>query len=77
MKTLERPLHNYLVDFTERTDVLPGFRWHLAAYTSRQATQDLFAAGEEPLLENPETYCLSPISSVILLVRRLALIATK
>jgi glycogen operon protein len=49
--------------------VLPGARWHLAVDTSRQAPQDLFAAGEEPLWEDPQTYHLSPRSSAILLAR--------
>ncbi len=44
-----------------------GARWRLAVDTSRQAPQDLFAAGEEPLWENPQTYRLSPLSSAILL----------
>lgn len=35
--------------------VLPGVRWHLAVDTSRDAPQDLFAAGEEPLWENLRT----------------------
>jgi glycogen operon protein len=48
---------------------LPGTRWHLAADTSREAPQDLFTAGEEPLLENPQAYRLSPRSSAILLAR--------
>jgi glycogen operon protein len=48
---------------------LPGARWHLAVDTSREAPQDLFAAGEEPLLEDTRTYRLSPRSSVILLAR--------
>jgi hypothetical protein len=43
--------------------------WHLAVDTARTAPQDLFAAGEEPLLDDPQTYRLSPRSSVILLVR--------
>jgi isoamylase len=47
--------------------VLPGARWHLAVDTSRKAPQDLFAAGEEPLWEDPRTYRLSPRSSAILL----------
>jgi isoamylase len=34
---------------------LPGARWHLAVDTSREAPQDLFAAGEEPLWEDPQT----------------------
>jgi len=49
--------------------VLPGARWHLAVDTSREAPQDLFAAGEEPLLEDQQTYHLSPRSSAILLAR--------
>jgi isoamylase len=47
----------------------PGARWHLAADTSREAPQDLFAAGEEPLWKDPQTYRLSPRSSAILLAR--------
>jgi glycogen operon protein len=49
---------------------LPGARWHLAVDTSREAPQDLFAAGEEPLWEDPQTYRLSPRSSAILLSSR-------
>jgi glycogen operon protein len=49
---------------------LPGARWHLAVDTSREAPQDLFAAGEEPLWEDPQTYHLSPRSSAILLSSR-------
>jgi isoamylase len=49
--------------------VPPGARWHLAVDTSREAPQDLFAAGEEPLWEDPQTYHLSPRSSAILLAR--------
>jgi isoamylase len=49
--------------------VPPGARWHLSVDTSREAPQDLFAAGEEPLWENPQTYHLSPRSSAILLSR--------
>ena len=49
--------------------LLPGTRWYLAVDTSRQAPQDLFAAGEEPLWENPQTYRLNPRSSAILLAR--------
>jgi glycogen operon protein len=48
---------------------LPGTRWHLAVDTSREVPQDLFAAGEEPLWENPQTYRLNPRSSAILLSR--------
>ena len=46
-----------------------GARWHLAVDTSRQAPHDLFAAGEETLLEDPRTYHLNPRSSAILLAR--------
>jgi isoamylase len=51
-------------------DLPPGARWHLAVDTSREAPQDLSAAGEEPLWEDPRTYHLSPRSSAILLARR-------
>ncbi|MGD1045322.1 MAG: glycogen debranching protein GlgX [Bacteroidota bacterium] len=49
--------------------VPPGTRWHLAVDTTRESPQDLFAAGEEPILENPQTYHLNARSSVILLAR--------
>ncbi len=49
--------------------VPPGVQWHLAVDTSRESPQDLFAAGEEPLWEDPQIYQLSPRSSAILLVR--------
>ena len=45
------------VDFS-LPSLLPGTRWHLAVDTSREAPQDLFAAGEEPR------------SSAILLIRK-------
>jgi glycogen operon protein len=45
-------------------------RWHLAVDTAREAPQDLFAAGEEPLWEDWQTYHLAPRSSAILLARR-------
>ena len=47
----------------------PGAQWHLAADTCREAPQDIFAAGEEPLCEDPHVYRLSPRSTVILLAR--------
>src|SRR5450759_2925465 len=56
------------IDFGLPT-VLPGARWHLAVDTSREAPLDLFALGEEPLWEDPQTYHLSPRSSAILLAR--------
>ena len=46
-----------------------GTHWYLAADTAREAPQDLFDAGKEPLWENPETYLLGSRSSAILLVR--------
>jgi isoamylase len=49
--------------------VLPGMRWHLAVDTGRESPHDLFAAGEEPPLDNAETYQLNPRSSAILLAR--------
>jgi len=42
--------------------------WRLAVDTSREAPQDLFAAGAEPLWEDAHTYHLGPRSSAILLV---------
>jgi glycogen operon protein len=45
-------------------------RWHLAFDTSREAPRDVFPAGEEPLLENPQAYLVSLHSSAILLARR-------
>jgi glycogen operon protein len=56
------------VDFS-LPPLLPGTQWHLAVDTSREAPHDLFAAGEEPLWEDPRTYHLRPRSSVILLAR--------
>jgi isoamylase len=49
--------------------VLPGARWYLAVDTTRGAPQDLFAESKEPLWEDPNTFCLGPRSSVILLTR--------
>jgi isoamylase len=46
-----------------------GARWHLAVDTAREEPKDMFAAGEEPLWEDPQRYQLSPRSSAILLVR--------
>lgn len=49
--------------------VPPGARWHLAVDTARAAPGDLFAAGEEPLWEYPQSYQLSPRTSAIFLSR--------
>jgi isoamylase len=49
--------------------LLPGTRWHQAVDTSREAPQDLFAAGEEPLWKNIKTYRLNPRSGAVLLAR--------
>jgi glycogen operon protein len=46
-----------------------GAQWHQAVDTSRAAPQDMFAEGEEPQLEYPQTYLLAPRSSAILLAR--------
>ncbi len=56
------------VDFT-LPPVSPGERWRLAVDTSHEAPQDLFAQGEEPFIENTQTYHLGSQSSVILLAR--------
>ena len=50
--------------------VPPESRWHVVVDTSREAPQDLFAAGEETLWKDPHTYHLGPRSSAILLARR-------
>jgi isoamylase len=51
----------------------PGAWWHLAVDTALEEPKDMFAAGEEPLWENPQKYQLSPRSSAILLARKIAL----
>jgi isoamylase len=51
----------------------PQAQWYLAVDTAREEPGDMFAAGEEPLWENPQTYQLSPRTSAILLVRYTAL----
>ena len=60
-------------DFSEVNFNLPplllGTQWHLAVDTSREAPEDLFAAGREPVLENAQNYRLNPRSSVILCMR--------
>jgi isoamylase len=49
--------------------VQSGARWRSAIDTSREAPEDLFASGEEPLLEDQHTYYMNPRSSAILLAR--------
>lgn len=56
------------VDFS-LPPLLTDTRWHLAADTSHEAPQDMFAAGEEPLWEDTHAYRLGSQSSAILLVR--------
>lgn len=56
------------VDFS-LPPLLTGAHWYLAVDTLCEAPQDMFAAGEEPVLKNTQTYCVHPRSSVILLVR--------
>ncbi len=46
-----------------------GARWHLAVDTSHEAPHDLFAAGEEPLWKDPQSYHMAPRSSAILLAK--------
>ena len=41
-------------------------RWHLAVDTSHEAPQDLFGAGDEPLVDHSQVYRLSAQSSAIL-----------
>jgi glycogen operon protein len=55
-----------MVDFT-LPPVASGDQWHLAVDSSREAPQDVFAVGEEPRLENPQTYALSPRSCAIII----------
>ena len=47
----------------------PLARWHIAVDTTQAPPQDLFAAGEEPLLEDSRVYRLGPHSGAILLLR--------
>jgi isoamylase len=47
----------------------PGVQWHLGVDTFGETPHDLFVGGEEPLLQYPHSYRLSPRSSVILLAR--------
>jgi glycogen operon protein len=47
-----------------------GFGWHLAVDSSRLAPQDLFAPGEEAILDNSRTYRVAARSSAILLARK-------
>jgi isoamylase len=44
-------------------------RWHLAVDTAKATPHDIFAAGEEPLLEDPLVCRLGSHSSAILLLR--------
>jgi isoamylase len=48
----------------------PGARWRVAMDTSCDAPRDLFAPGEEPLLEDVRTYHLDRRASAVLLARR-------
>jgi isoamylase len=57
------------VDF--RLPPIPsGAQWHLAVDTFGETPDDLFATGQEPLLQYPQTYLLQPRSSAILLARK-------
>ena len=46
-----------------------GARWHLAVDTSHEASEGLFAAGDEPRCEAPRTYRLCSRSSAVLAAR--------
>lgn len=46
-----------------------GARWHLAVDTSHEAPEDLFDAGNEPLLDQSQAYHLTTRSSAILVAR--------
>lgn len=46
-----------------------GVRWHLAIDTSHDAPQDVFDAGDEPLVDQAQAYQVVPRSSVILVAR--------
>lgn len=48
----------------------PSTQWHQAVDTFGETPLDLFAVGEEPLLQYPQTYLLKPRSSAILLARK-------
>jgi len=43
--------------------------WHIAVDTAQTVANELFVAGEEPLLEDPRVYRLGARSSAILLLR--------
>jgi glycogen operon protein len=47
-----------------------GFVWHLAVDSSGLAPQDLFAPGEEAILDNSKTFRVAARSSAILLARK-------
>ncbi len=47
-----------------------GVQWHLAVDTAGAMPHDLFAAGEETLLESPKTFLVKPRSSALLLARK-------
>jgi isoamylase len=49
--------------------VAQGTRWHQAVDTARDSPQDLFAAGDEQICADQETYRLGSRSSAILLAR--------
>ena len=74
MKMRSAPLYLMFNAGDEAIDfILPppaqGAQWHQAVDTSRAAPQDMFAEGEEPLLEYPQTYRPDPRSGAILLAR--------
>ena len=69
----ERPLRDYLKEVSDRTGIgaIPqGFHWHLAVDTSGLTPQDLFADGEEPIVDSSKHWSLKARSSAIFVARR-------
>lgn len=56
------------VDFVLPPAPSKGY-WHLVVDTHRETPEDLFAEGEEPLLDSQQTYHVGPRSSAILVAR--------
>jgi len=48
---------------------LTGSQWHLAVDTTGEAPRDIYATGEEPLVEDMKTIMEKPQSNAILLPR--------
>jgi hypothetical protein len=68
MKTAPRELHDYISETSEHADVRPGSPLLLG--TQEWGGQDLFAPGEEAILDNSKTFRVAARSSAILLARK-------